>query len=161
MIPVTRLFSLRGDCMLPLLEPGDEVWVRPGPVDGLPAGGLVAFARLSGPAPEVVVHRLVDAAAPATRADALREDDDEGSRAAFIGPVAGFRRGRRLVLFGSRRFRAYDAFARFWARRAVAPLLHSVLYPLADRGRTGLHAALRGALLLPPRTVFTALFGAP
>lgn len=161
MIPVTRLFTLRGDCMLPLLEPGDEVWVRPGPVGGLEAGRLVAFARLGGPVPEVVVHRLLDPAGPATRADARTRDDPAESRAAFIGPVAGFRRGRRVVLLASRRGRLYDAFARAWARRAVAPLLDTALYPLADAGRPGLHRALRGALLAPPRALFAALFGAP
>lgn len=161
MIPVTRLFALRGDCMLPLLEPGDEVWVRPGPVDGLAAGGLVAYARLGGRTPELVVHRLLSAEGPLTRADALALPDAASDRAALIGPVAAFRRGRRLVVLGSGRGRAYDAFALFWARLAVAPLLHRVLYPLLERGLVGAHRTLRGLLLAPPRAVFAALFGFP
>lgn len=150
MIPVTRLFSLRGDCMLPLLEPGDEVWVRPGPVDAVADGGLVAFARLTGPAPELVVHRLLDASGPVTRADSVAGPDPADDRAAWVGPVAAFRRGRRVVVLGTPRARAYDAFALFWARLAIAPLLYSRPYPL-----------LRSALLAPPRALFAALFGRP
>ena len=161
MIPVTRLFALRGDCMLPLLEPGDEVWVRPGPVAGLQAGGLVAYARMSGRTPEIVVHRLLDAAGPVTRADSLERPDDAQDRAALVGPVTAFRRGRRLVVLDSGRGRLFDGFALFWARLALAPLLHRVLYPLLDKDQGGLHRALRGMLLAPPRAVFAALFGFP
>lgn len=150
MIPVTRLFSLRGDCMLPLLEPGDEVWVRPGPVSRTAAGGLVAFARLKERTPEIVVHRLLDHAGPVTRADALTRLDDAGDMAALVGSVDAFRRGRRVVVFGTPRARAYDAFARFWARLAIAPLLYSAPYPF-----------LRPALLAAPRALFVALFGFP
>lgn len=161
MIPVTRLFALRGDCMLPLLEPGDEVWVRPGPVDAVPAGGLVAFARLTGPTPELVVHRLLDAHGPVTRADSLERLDPASDRSAWVGPVAAFRRGRRVVVLGTPRGRAYDAFALFWARLALAPLLDRVLYPLQDRGLEGPRRLLRSALLAPPRALFAALFGLP
>jgi hypothetical protein len=160
-IPVTRLFALRGDCMLPLLEPGDQVWVRPGPVDRVPAGGLVAFARLAGRVPELVVHRLLDPAGPLTRADSREAPDAAGEFAAPMGPVAAFRRGRRLVLLSSRRGRAYDAFALLWARAALAPLLDRVLYPLRDGGHARAHRLLRGLLLAPPRALFAALFGAP
>lgn len=161
MIPVTRLFSLRGDCMLPLLEPGDEVWVRPGPVGRAAAGDLVAFARLQGRTPEIVVHRLLDRAGPVTRADSLERADEAGDVAALVGPVAAFRRGRRVVVFGTPRARVYDAFSLFWARLALAPLLHRLLYPLLDRGLDRPHRLLRRVLLSPPRALFAALFGFP
>lgn len=161
MIPVTRLFALRGDCMLPLLEPGDEVWVRPGPVDAVPAGGLVAYARMAGPTPELVVHRLLDASGPVTRADSVTQADAADDRAAWVGPVTAFRRGRRVVILNSPRARAYDAFALFWARLAVAPLLHRVLYALQDRGLDRSRRILRSVLLAPPRALFAALFGLP
>lgn len=150
MIPVTRLFSLRGDCMLPLLEPGDEVWVRPGPVDRLAKGSLVAFARLKERTPEIVVHRLLDQAGPVTRADSLSRADEACDMAALVGSVAAFRRGRRVVVLGTPRARAYDAFALVWARLAIAPLLYSAVYP-----------RLRSVLLAPPRALFATLFGPP
>lgn len=161
MIPVTRVFALRGDCMLPLLEPGDEVWVRPGPAAGVRPGGLLAYARLAGRTPEIVVHRLLDGAGPLTRADSLAEPDAPEDRAALVGPVSAFRRGRRLVVLDSPRGRAFDALALAWARAAVAPLLVRVLYPLLDGGHLRTHRALRALLLAPPRAAFAALFGLP
>ena len=135
--------------------------MRPGPVEGLPPGGLVAFARLTGRTPELVVHRLLDGRGPVTRADSLAREDPSEDRAAWMGPVAGFRRGRRVVVFGTPRARAFDAFALFWARLALAPLLQRVLYPLHDSGFDGPRRLLRAVLLAPPRALFAALFGAP
>ncbi|TBR22481.1 hypothetical protein EPO15_08015 [bacterium] len=135
--------------------------MRPGPVHAVGAGGLVAFARLTGPAPELVVHRLIDASGPVTRADSLVRPDPAGDRAAWVGPVAAFKRGRRVVVLSTARGRAYDAFSLLWARLAVAPLLHRVLYPLLDRGRPRTHRALRALILVPPRALFAALFGLP
>lgn len=155
MIPVTRRFTLRGDCMLPLLEPGDEVWVRPGPLEGA-RGRLVAYARFTGPAPELAVHRLLEDGR--TRADARLAADPAGEAAAFMGRVVALRRGGRLAALETPRGRAWDAFSRGYSRLFMAWWREGVLNRLDGVLGDGPRQALRAAALAVPRLVFKALF---
>lgn len=152
MIPVTRRFTLRGDCMLPLLEPGDEVWVRPG--DG---GPLVAFARIRGRVPEIVVHRLL--ADGRTRADARLARDPAGAAEARVGRVVAVRRGGRVAALDGRRGRLWTGLAGLYARAFLSWWREGVLNPLEEAGDGPLRRALRGAALAPPRFAFRLLFG--
>ena len=154
MIPVTRRFTLRGDCMLPLLEPGDDVWVRRGPP--VP-GRLLAYARFNGLVPEVVVHRLL--ADGTTRADARLAKDPDDEAAAFLGRVVALRRGGRLAALETPRGRAWDAFSCAYARLFLCWWREGVLEPLGGVLGGALRRPLRAAALLPPRVVFRLLFG--
>lgn len=158
MIPVTRRFTLRGDCMLPLLEPGDVVWVRRDAAPS-PRGPLVAYARFNGPLPEIAVHRLL--ADGRTRADARLRPDPPDESAAPVGRVVAVSRGGRTVRVDSARGRAWDAFCRLYARAVMASFRERVLNPLEESGYAGTRSALRGAALAAPRAVFRLLFGRP
>lgn len=156
MIPVTRRFTLRGDCMLPLLEPGDEVWVRREPSPA-PRGPLVAYARFSGLVPEIAVHRLLPDGR--LRADSRLRADPADEAAAFVGRVVAVSRRGRTVRIDSARGRFWDAFCRAYARTLMAALRERILNPLEDAGREGPRLALRAAALAAPRAVFRLLFG--
>ncbi|MBI3298062.1 MAG: hypothetical protein HYZ75_07860 [Elusimicrobia bacterium] len=154
MIPVTRRFTLRGDCMLPLLEPGDEVWVRGGdPV----AGRLIAYARFNGRLPEIAVHRRL--AGGRMRADARLACDPVDEAAAFVGRVVALSRGGRVAALESRRGRALDAFSRLYARTFLAAWREGVLNPLDGVLGDVPRRLLRWAALQPPRLLFRVLFG--
>ena len=153
MIPVTRRFTLRGDCMLPLLEPGDEIWVRSGAPE---PGRLVAYARFTGRAPEIVVHRLL--ADGSTRADARRAGDPAGEAAAFMGRVVALRRNGRLAALETPRGRAWDAFSVVYARAFLSWWREGVLEPLGEVLGGALRRPLRAAALLPPHVLFRLLF---
>lgn len=103
----TRVFTSAGGSMLPLLEPGDEVWVR-----GREArpGDVVVYARFGGRAPSLVVHRLT--ASGATRGDASDADDPPQRPEDFVGRVVAVRRGETVLHLDSRRGRAWSRFCR-------------------------------------------------
>lgn len=156
MIPVTRRFTLRGDCMLPLLEPGDEVWVRRGS-SSEPQGPLVAYARFSGLVPEIAVHRLLRDGR--MRADSRLRADPEDEAAALVGRVVAVSRGGRTAAMDSARGRVWDSFCRLYARALMASVRERVLNPLEDAGHERIRLALRGAALALPRAVFRLLYG--
>lgn len=156
MIPLTRRFTLRGDCMLPTIEPGDEVWVRTGPL-GDAAGRLVAYGRFTQGVPELAVHRLLEDGR--TRADARLSCDPAGENAAFMGRVVAVTRGGRVAALDAGRGRAWDRFCRLYARVFMAPWRERVLNRLEGPLGGFPQRALRGAALAPPRLLFRLLFG--
>lgn len=155
MIPITRRFKLRGDCMLPLLEPGDEIWVRA----GAPAENrLVAYARFPNRVPEIAVHRQL--AGGRLRADARLACDPVDEAAAFVGRVVAVSRGGRVAPLESQPGRAWDVFSQLYARVFMAFWRERVLNPLDGALGDVPRRALRWAALQPPRLLFRLLFGA-
>jgi hypothetical protein len=148
-LTVTRRFVLRGDCMLPLLEDGDEVFVR---TRGPESAGLQAYVRWKGDEPALVVRRRPGDGSR-TRADSRLRPDAPGDLGEPAGAVVGFLRGGRFVALGSWRARVWGAFSRAYARLFFCWWRERVLLRLRSSG------GLRRASLAPARLVFRLLFG--
>ncbi|MBI5211585.1 MAG: S24/S26 family peptidase [Elusimicrobia bacterium] len=150
MIPLTRRFAFQGDSMLPLLESGDEVWVRAVPLEDAEPGDLLVWARFQGAQPALVVHRLLGVGRSAggelvarTRGDARLHDDEPFGAGEFLGKVVALRRGGSFVDLQSCAGRLYDGACRFCAGVFL-------------RGGTG-GSRLRRAVLAPSRLLLKAL----
>lgn len=142
-IKLTQRFTVSGDSMLPLLEPGDEVWVRPQAKSE--PGALMVYARFNGREPSLVVHRLLGRFL--TRGDSSLHKDPPQEAGDFLGQVVAFKRGNAVVDLDSFRGKILNHFCRLYARivlcrwsglkngvlRAVAlapaRLVYSLLYP--------------------------------
>lgn len=153
---LTKSFAVAGDSMLPLLEPGDRVWVRPAP---LRAGDLAVFVRFTGSAPALVVHRLVHDGL--TRGDACLRPDPPQQAGDFLGRVVAFARGDgRVIASASAAGAVGGAFALLYARGFFCWWREGVMDALERRGQMRLSAALRAGALLPARLFLRLLFRA-
>lgn len=161
-LSVTRKRPIRGDCMAPLLEDGDELWVRSGSWEELREGEIAVFARWEESRPSIVAHRLLrlpsGPAGALTRADSRRKADAPLETRDLMGRVVGFRRRGKTVAFGTSRARLYDKLCLFYARVFHCLWREWVLYPLMRSGRDRAARIARAAGLAPARIAFRLLF---
>lgn len=147
-ITVTRRFSFSGDSMLPLLQDGDQIWVRSIPWEQAASGDLMVFARFSSGRPSLVVHRLLakDRTAVRTRGDACRQPDAPAQPGDFLGKVVGFERGALRLALESAPGRRWNWFCRIYGRLFLG-WWREAAGPLGGPGRGLLRAALLPARL--------------
>lgn len=141
-IKLTQRFTVSGDSMLPLLEPGDEVWVR-AQAQAEP-GALMVYARFNGREPSLVVHRLLGQSL--TRGDSSPHNDPPQEAGDFLGQVVAFKRGGAVVDLDSPRGKILNHFCRLYARL----ILRWWRELKAER--------FRAAALAPARLVFSLLY---
>lgn len=155
-LKLTQRFTVSGDSMLPLLEPGDEVWVRAGAAEASP-GDLLVFARFKGRDPSLVVHRL--SADGLTRGDACLAADPPREKRDCLGRVVALRRRGKLLSLDSPAGAAWDGFCRLYAAVFLRFWREGPLDWLERRGFGGAARLLRGAALAPARGLGALLPG--